>query len=208
MAAPLDLVLERHALLRAGGVQDGADAIWLIAPDTRRFWDHLSTQPEARDGKPDRVDRWSHRVLGEIAAETGTVALLPFGGPPWHPFIDWAQRSGTAWPSPVGPLVHARMGLWLSFRGALREPGAKMDQPAASRPCDTCAKPCLTACPVGAMGHGPYDVAACRAHVASDEGIACRSGCLVRRACPVGPEFALPPAQARHHMQAFLGHRP
>jgi hypothetical protein len=29
-------------------------------------------------------------------------------------------------------------------------------------------------------------------------------GCLARRACPVGREYAYDPAQARFHMQAFL----
>ena len=90
----------------------------------------------------------------------------------------------------------------MSFRGAIRLP-----RPArvasGPRPCDTCAAPCATACPVDAFADG-YDVAACKAHVASPAGADCRrGGCLARRACPVGQGRRLP-AQSAFHMEAFL----
>lgn len=208
MAESLAKLLDQHALLVAAGLHDGGDTIWLIAPDTRRFWEHLSTQPEAQDGEPDRVDRWSARVLPQIATACDAQAILPFGGPPWHPFLRWATESGTIWQSPVGPLIDAQMGMWISFRGALRQRGHHQLPDSAETPCPTCTKPCQSACPIGALGDGPYDVAACRRHIASPDGIACRSGCLVRHACPVGREFALPPAHGAHHMAAFLGQQP
>ena len=201
-------LLDAHALLIAGEVRDKSAAILLIAPDTRRFWPLLSRQPEAMDGKPDRVDRWSRRVLSHVATEIGAEALFPFDGPPWHPFMAWAIESGRAWSSPVGPLVHDRMGLWVSFRGALRVPHQTATTSEGVQPCRECTKPCQSACPVGAMGQGDYDVIACRTHVASPGGATCRSGCLVRKACPIGVDFALHPDQAAHHMRAFIGQRP
>jgi hypothetical protein len=54
-----------------------------------------------------------------MACDLGAKALFPFTGPPWHPFIAWARRSGRAWESPVGFLVHDRAGLMVSYRGAL-----------------------------------------------------------------------------------------
>ncbi|WP_316013552.1 ferredoxin [Roseobacter sp. HKCCA0434] len=204
--AELEAALGEHALLLAGLAEGGRVA--LLAPDTRRFWAHLDTQPEAHDGLPDRVDRWSARVIGALADRFGAEPMLPFGGPPWHPFIAWAAESGQAWPSPVTLLVHARMGLWVSFRGALRLPEPLPALPEPARPCAPCPAPCRTACPVDALTSDGYDAASCKAHVMSDQGLACRTGCLVRKACPVGRDFALPPAQARHHMRAFTGEEP
>ncbi|QPH55255.1 ferredoxin [Pontivivens ytuae] len=206
--AAIEAALTAEALLCAGGLHEDGATIWLVAPDTRRFWDHLMASPEGRDGAPDRVDRWSTRVLSAIAHDLGTEALFPFGGPPYQPFLRWAVETGRIWSSPIGPLVHAEMGLWISFRGALRLPGHHEVPPQAARPCDTCPAPCTTACPVGAFEGGQYDVPACRAHVSSDAGTACRTGCLARAACPVGPQFRPPHDQARHHMASFLGQRP
>jgi epoxyqueuosine reductase len=53
-----------------------------------------------------------------MACDLGAKALFPFGGPPWHPFIAWAKRSGRAWESPVGFLVHDQAGLMVSYRAA------------------------------------------------------------------------------------------
>ena len=69
--------------------------------------------------RPDPVDRWSRRVIGRLACDLGAKALFPFGGPPYHPFYQWALRTGRAWESPVRLLVHDTQGLMVSFRGAL-----------------------------------------------------------------------------------------
>ena len=66
-----------------------------------------------------------------------------------------------------------------------------------------------SALPVGLSGgriqNGSFDLDACVGHVPSAAGTDCReNGCLARRACPIGPEFRYPPAQARFHMSAFL----
>ncbi|MBY8976994.1 ferredoxin [Rhodobacteraceae bacterium NNCM2] len=175
----------------------------LIGADGGRMWEIFSASDEARDGAPHPLDRWSERVLTRIAAKTGAEALFPFGGPPWQPFIRWAARGEGARPSPVTMQVSPRRGLWMSYRGAL---GFRTDRelgPVERRdPCVGCPAPCLTACPVNAFANGGYDVPACTAHVTSDAGVACRSGCLVRHACPVGE--APPIEQREYHMQVFL----
>jgi epoxyqueuosine reductase len=174
----------------------------LLAPDEPAFWPILRACPEMADGAPDPLDRWSRRVVGGIADALGTRAAFPFDGPPWLPFTAWARRSGRAWPSPVGLLVHDAAGLWISFRGAvLLEEEAR--EPARPRPCDACPAPCLAACPVGALAADGYDVPACHAFL--DTGPDCLQGCRVRRACPVG-RSRRDPAQSAFHMKAF--HRP
>ena len=177
----------------------------LFGPGEPGFWTHLTASPEMQDGRPDPVDRWSRRVLGDLARSLGAVPLFPFDGPPWPPFIAWAKRTGRVWSSPVTLLVHDRAGLMLSIRGALAFPGhiTLPDAPDAA-PCPACAAPCTSACPVGALSAAGYDTAACHAHLDSPEGAACMTqGCAARRACPVSATYPRHPAQSALHMAAF-----
>jgi epoxyqueuosine reductase len=176
-------------------------SIVLLSP-APGFWAHFTRSGEFADGQPDPMDRWSRRVIGQLACDHGGKAYFPFGGPPYRPFLAWAKRSGQAWVSPVGPLVHDRQGLMISYRGALglTEP---LDQTPGQNPCATCPAPCVTACPVGAMGAKPYDVPKCKAFLDTGAGSGCMgAGCLVRRACPVGPGIRQP-EQLAFHMKAF-----
>jgi epoxyqueuosine reductase len=95
-------------------------------------------------------------------------------------------------------------GLWVSFRGALALK-ERIDLPdAPPRPCDTCAAPCLTACPVGALTDAGYDVPACHGYLNTDAGQTCMTdGCIVRRTCPVSMRYARMPEQSAYHMRQF-----
>lgn len=223
MTAALVRALAPHGLRVTGafrpgpgdGAPEGCGRLCLIGADGGAMWAAFSTAPEAVDRAPHPLDRWSRRVLAAVAAEVGGQALFPFGGPPHAPFLAWGQRAEGAHPSPVGMLVSAARGLWISWRGAIALPAAAAasDTPsptAPHAPCRGCAAPCLTACPVGAMGEGrAYDVAACTAHVRSPQGAACRDGgCRVRLACPAGRAASPPVAQRAFHMAAFLRAHP
>ncbi|HSS66863.1 MAG TPA: hypothetical protein VLS27_20730, partial [Gammaproteobacteria bacterium] len=120
----------------------------------------------------------------------------------------WAQKAEPVWPSPIGLLIHREYGLWHAYRGALAF-SSRIDLPparSAERPCDTCVgRPCLSTCPVEAFGESGYDVPRCVAHVESAAGIECLTGgCLARRACPVGREYAYSAQQAEFHTRAFV----
>lgn len=176
-----------------------------------RQWPHFAVAPEAADGLPHPLDRWSKRVVDAMAGEFGALALYPFGGPPYWPFQRWAQRGDTVFASPLGIYVHPAHGLWHSYRGALAFT-ERLDLPPrreAANPCQACAnKPCLGTCPVGAFTQAGYDVERCVRHVRSPEGSACRQGgCLARRACPVAPDKAYGPEEAGFYMKAFLAAR-
>lgn len=189
------------------GVPAGIGTMLLLGPREPGFWDHVTGAPEFSDGTPDPLDRWSRRVIGALARDLAATAFFPFSGPPWHPFIGWARRSGRAWPSPVTVLVHDTAGLMVSYRGALGLPD-RLDLPGAGqRPCDGCtASPCITACPVSALDGNGYDVAACKAFLRTPEGIDCMTaGCRVRRACPVSENYGRRPEQSGFHMGYFLG---
>jgi hypothetical protein len=185
------------------GLPKGTRTVLLIGPSEPGFWPHLKSQPEW-DGQRDPVDRWSRRVIGRLACDLGAKALFPFGGPPYHPFYAWALRSGQVWDSPVRLLVHARQGLMVSFRGALALKEAIDLPPPATRPCDTCPAPCLTACPAGALTSAGYDLPACHGFLDQPEGQDCMTGgCQVRRACPLSQSYARLPEQSAYHMRRF-----
>ena len=190
---------------------DGVAAIVLVGAAGARGWSAFADLPEARDRLADPLDRWSRRVIGALAAALGARALYPFDGPPHWPFQRWAMRAEAVHVSPLGMLIHPDYGLWHSYRGALGFADRIAIPAVAPRasPCEACpARPCLSACPVGAFSAQGYDVGACAAHLREEEGRACMDGgCLARRACPVGADRAQGPAQAVFHMRAFLSAR-
>lgn len=196
-----------HGLAAAGMHPDEGGTVILLAYDGPAMWTAFAAAPEAEDGAPDPLDRWSARVTGALAARFGARPVAP-DDRPYPPILAWAMAAEPVWPSPLGMLVHARRGLWVSYRGALVFE-TRLALPArevAAKPCDACAgKPCLSACPVGAFTGAGYDVPACVGWLDRPGGADClAAGCLARRACPVGRDFAHSPAQARHHMTAFL----
>jgi len=222
-------VMERIGLADRGGFRpEATDLVPVLSGDQIAqfvvlagnagpgMWQAFSESPEYRDQSPDELDRWSRRVLVEIAnrldeelAGNGNCeALFPFEGPPWLPFQQWAQKAEPVFPSPTGPLIHAEYGMWHAWRGALifSIPLTPPHQPHPESPCLTCAEqPCLTTCPVDAFKPDGYDVPSCVSHLASADGSDCNDlGCRARRACPVGQEFIYQPAQASFHTRAFF----
>ncbi|MEZ5934872.1 MAG: hypothetical protein R3F54_23640 [Alphaproteobacteria bacterium] len=152
------------------------------------------------------LDRWTEETVGRIAADAGLEAVYPFNGPPYHPFIQWAKRTGRLFSSPIGLTIHSDHGLWLAFRAALLS-----DRPidpadsSAAHPCERCAdRPCLTACPVGAFTDRGYDFQRCLDHVASPDNACREGGCLARIACPVGRQHRYVEPHAAFHMKQLL----
>ncbi|MEX0277649.1 MAG: ferredoxin [Ruegeria sp.] len=168
------------------------------------FWPALKSSPEWHGADP--VDRWSERVIGDLARDMSADAYFPFGGPPYTPFIDWALKSGRTFSSPVGALVHDTVGMMISFRGALHfEDEFAIPEADGVSPCLTCAAPCAQTCPVGALNsHDFYNVDACHGHLSTKEGQTCMTGgCLARLSCPLSAGAGRDPEQSAHHMKAF-----
>jgi hypothetical protein len=139
-------------------------------------WPHFAASPEYVDRRPDRLDRWSRRVIGVLSAASGGHPLFPFGGPPHLPFQRWAMRAEPVHPSPVLVLIHPDWGLWHAWRGALAfaEPLPLPPRDTRPSPCESCAaQPCRAA--------ADFDVA--------------------RRACPIGTPYG--DVQAAFHIAAF-----
>ncbi len=171
-------------------------------------WPVFTASEECGDGHADPLDRWSKRVIGALASALGGSSVYPSDGPPYLPFIRWAQESGRFFQSPTGMLVHDTAGLMISIRGAIvlphRVPWKRADQ---DSPCTGCSAPCVTACPVSALSaSAPYDVPACKAFLDTAPGQDCMDhGCAVRRACPISQSFGRSSVQSAFHMTAFKG---
>lgn len=185
---------------------DGVQTLILLGPDEPAFWPAFKASPEYQDGAPDPMDRWSERVIRDLAKPLNTKAVFPFGGPPHAPFFRWARDSGRAHHSPINLLVHDQAGLFISYRGGLAF-AERLDLPDArhAAPCTDCGAPCLHACPVGAFANGRYDVALCKSYLTTPRGQECLTqGCAARRACPISQRFGRLPEQSAFHMRAFL----
>lgn len=218
--ADVAAALARHGLVARGGFHpdeaDGVPAldggvpvrsVVLVGNAGPAMWREFAASPEMQDGADDPLDRWSTRVIREVARGLGAAPLFPFGGPPYLPFQRWAMKAEPVHASPLGMLIHPEYGLWHAYRGALAwsEPVDLPARPAAPHPCGSCAdKPCLTACPVGAFTGAGYDVPRCARHLDTPAGRDCMElGCRARRVCPVGQDWRYVPAQAEFHMRPF-----
>jgi hypothetical protein len=96
--------------------------------------------------------------------------------------------------------VDITWGPWWAYRAALLADSDFCASGAVDRtsPCAGCAKrPCISACPAGAMDAGHFALESClafRRQAASP----CAFTCLAREACPVGAEHRYDAAQLRH----------
>jgi len=197
-ADTLSLGAAVRGLTLLGGFVEEERTTILLGPDPDTFWPTLQAAPEAVVANP--VDTWSARVIGDWAHDLGAEARFPFGRP-LQPFLTWAMKTGRCHISPVGMLVHDAQGLMVSFRGALILPRTIALPAALPKPCDTCAAPCLTSCPVDALTDRNYDLPTCHAWLDDPANTCMARGCAVRRACPVSQPR--PDAQSAHHMASF-----
>ena len=214
----IDAALAGYGLFVHGGFYPGledevpalddgavAETLMLIGNHGPTMWQAFAAQPESGSNP---LDHWCRSRIEAVAKEFGCACVFPFSGPPWLPFQRWALKTGRVFSSPIGPLIDPRYGLWHGYRGALlfRDRLALPEPPVEVSPCESCRdKPCMSTCPVGAIGGGAYDVPSCIRHISSSAGQDCVAlGCKARLACPVGRDYRYPADQMQFHMAAFL----
>ncbi len=190
---------------------DEVKSVTLVGNIGSSYWPVFSQSSEYLDGEADPLDRWSRRIAAEIVARHPVQAIFPFAGPPYYPFLQWAQRAESLTQSPLGLMIHAQYGLWHSYRFALLMDSLATDAavPQAEDPCVSCeSRPCLSTCPVDAFDDNGYAVDRCAAYLKSTPQADCHSsGCLARYACPVAPGYRYTPQQNQFHLCAFLSPR-
>ena len=104
--------------------------------------------------------------------------------------------------SPLGLGIHTHYGVWFAYRVAFlvdADLPLQTEQQTPS-PCDSCVdKPCISHCPVGAVGEiGRFQIDTCGKHRIAPNS-PCADRCLSRLACPVGREHRYPLAQIQYH---------
>lgn len=192
----------------AEGEWGTARAVVLVGNEGARYWAHFE---QWRQGQPAAIsnplDTWSRRVISDVAQRFGGRVVMP-NDRPYAPFQQWAKRAQKLHPSPVGPLIDPRLGLWHAYRGAIlfdvEIPIQEVEEPIHA--CGACVgKFCINACPAHAFDGGAYNYAACLAHVRGPNAGECRARCIARNACPVGTEWRYPDEVQAFHHKAFAG---
>jgi len=132
------------------------------------------------------------RVVFPGAQRIGLQRLGAIAG--WHRAAPFMVGIDSVW------------GSWFAYRVAILTdtalpPSAPIDN---GYPCDSCVhKPCISACPAGALVSGRFNLPACNAgRLAPDS--TCSLGCLARSACPVGAEHRYDESQIRHSAAGSL----
>jgi len=226
----LEVALARHGLRLLGGwipqPPDGLASlaagpvavVWMVGQAGSECWPAFAASQFAADGLPDPLDRWSQDIGDKLARACGGRAIYPSDGPPYAPFQQWARRAELLGTSPLMLQIHPQYGLWHAYRFALglavldAQDAAALLQTGARPVVDLClacdGQPCLSACPVDAFTPGAYDLDRCAGHLHAQAGSDCMAtGCLARRACPIGSALRYVPAHATFHMHAFADRR-
>ena len=184
-----------------------AQTLILLGNVGSSLWAHFCESPEYQDQQANPLDRWSRRLTDRLAERFQAMALYPFAGPPYHPFLRWAQKAEPVSHSPLGLLIHPEYGLWHAYRGALAFDTVIDDlpkRPIQPFPCSQCPdKPCLQGCPVGAFTGVDYRVDRCMDFI-TDSPVCPNTGCAARNACPVGERYRYQVDHHRFHLQAFI----
>lgn len=192
-------------------VDAGADLrefrrIVLLGQAGRRLWETIEAAGGTGEHRFDEtsttiVERWlvRHHPRASWQLLYPSDMLVPLGRLGTH--------AGWGAPSPLGLGIHPTWGLWQAHRVAFAIDADLAPTPLTVPPhaCATCVdRPCVTACPVGAVSmDAPFDVATCGANRLTD-GSECAHQCLARNACPVGAEHRYGDAQMAYHYAASL----
>lgn len=181
---------------------NGGTKLWdCFIDDLRQHPQHLSAHQHPLD---DFVGRWIAQVDPMLDGARRWVQCAD----ETDVFIDFrplAKAAGLGFPSPVGLLIHPVYGLWVSLRAVLlttEEIPITVD--VSSNPCSTCIeKPCVAACPAGAVTESGWSVQRCAAFHQSHTD--CATTCHSRLQCPVGSEYRHCSLQHTYHNNRTIG---
>jgi hypothetical protein len=176
----------------------------------RRLWERMGSAGGTPPAEADPLDRLTERTLAPLldllrTADPTAQSAFPFRHPrQLVPFLALTQHLAWARITPMGILVHPRVGPWFAWRAALltalAPPLALTDS--RESPCAACPAPCVTACPAQAVDKEGFRWGDCVDYRVREA--PCRETCLARQACPVGPDFRYGPDQLAYHYGASL----
>ena len=193
--------------LRAGMEKNGVplgdySRLVLLGHGGRDFWERAKAAGFEGD---DPLDRYSRELAGRFMVDyVNTTEFLII-----YPLTDLivplqqlGELAGWGSPSPIGSSIHPEFGLWFAYRVALLTNAELplVSQPQQPSPCAACReKPCLSACPAGAVGEiGSFQLTRCANHRVTPFS-SCAARCLSRLACPVGTTHRYTEEQLSYH---------
>lgn len=179
----------------------------LIGHGGRRMWEAMQAS-EFRD-RPDPVDSFSLDVVQRWLAETCPNAKHEIIYPAEGRLVPLQQLGALAgWhhASPFRIGINHKWGSWFAYRVALLiDSDWPISEPQTwGYPCEGCLeKPCVTACPAGAVSNQGNMLERCIDY-RLQEGSSCAQQCLSRLACPVAAEHRYSSEQVRYHYEQSL----
>jgi len=173
----------------------------------RRLWECVQAQGAGSDHPIDEhsvrtVNAWRSQALPHARARFVFPGPTPIGLQRLGMLAGWHHAS----PFMVG--IDAVWGSWFAYRAAILTdtglaPSATQDN---GHPCETCVdKPCIAACPAGALDGDRFHLKACNARRLA-AGSGCALGCTARNACPVGAQHRYEDSQIRHSAAGSLAY--
>jgi len=149
------------------------------------------------------VDCFSVDCVTRYMAEAlpGSRYQVLYPGAAVIPLQTLGRLAGWHHPSPMMVGINERWGVWFAYRVALLAdteltPTVPWTAPS---PCDGCGdRPCVGACPAGALNTGSLHLDRCLIYRRREDSL-CRDTCMARVACPVGAAHRYSDEQIRYH---------
>jgi hypothetical protein len=197
---------ERVAPVRRLAARVGAArGVLVVGNGGGDFWRAFRAAAAEHDGAgDDALDRFTRDTVDDALAGVPAVGrLFPFERDA-PDFQALAELAGLGRPGLVGVLIHPEYGPWIALRAAvLLADAPTLPQPAAGfDPCPGCVeRPCVAACPAGAVAPAGWDVPACAAHRLA-AAAHCAAACSARVECVHGRAHRYPADALAFHQAA------
>lgn len=184
---------------------DGYRQLILIGHAGRLLWECVKAS--GIEGEHP-IDDYSVRTVARWFTEflPGRRYTLLYPGEAAVGLQQLGRLAGWHHPSPFMIGIDATWGSWFAYRAVVLADTDFLPSPPAERlnPCQTCQeKPCITACPAGALADGSFSLSRCASYRLQPDS-ACAYGCLARSACPIGSAHRYDEAQVRHSYSRSL----
>ena len=208
--AAFDAACAPVSTLTLDGLLPGAARRSIVGSGGPAFFDRFAAgSPEAADGAPNPLDRYTERVAAaaardgaRAAAACATPSTFPFdGAEPLIPFQRLGRAAGLGGPGPAraADSSHVRPLVGLPRAGGRRSRRCRRRRrPATAARAAT--RPASPPAPPRAVARAGFAVAACHARRLVAE--PCRLSCAARIACIRGPEHRYRDEELAFHMAA------
>ena len=171
----------------------------LLGHGGKRLWQAVKA---AGIESPDPIDDFTlatvRRWFAEHWPEQPYQVIYP--GPQAIGLQALGQLAGWHHASPFMVGINQTWGSWYAYRAVVLADSnfaPSVARPETS-PCTACpGRPCISACPAGALAGEAFSLEKCIAWRRQSDS-SCRSTCLARLACPVASEHRYPVEQIRH----------